>query len=113
MHFLQSLYDILLKLPKWLSTAVVNAQSLNVWARTSNKLLDIRLSLPENLVNILFVEQYFLSVVWAAVACKVEMQKYLLGELVGLTSSNEVFLHILCLYVSHEDQLLLAIERHL
>ena len=109
MHFLQSFYDILLKLFEWLSTAVVYAQSLNVWAWYFKELLDIRLSLPEHFVNVLFVEQYFLSVVWAAVACKVEMQKYLLGELVAQTFNNEIFLHSLCLYVSHQHQLLLPI----
>ena len=48
----------------------------------------------------------------AAVACKIKMHEYLLGELIAQTSPNEVFLHSLCLYVSHEDQLLFTIEGH-
>ena len=50
--------------------------------------------------------------VLAAVARKIKVQKYFLGELVAKTSCNEVFLHSLCLFVSHQDQLLHAIEWH-
>ena len=40
------------------------------------------------------------------------MHEYFLGELVAQPSSDEVFLHSLCLFVSHQDQLLHAIEWH-
>ena len=42
---------------------------------------------------------------------EVAVQEYLMHELLAETSANEVFLHCLCLNVSLENKLFLAVER--
>ena len=108
-HYLQSFHDILLQFLKWLPTAIINDQSLDIGTCVLKKLLNFKFSIPKYFADFPFVEQNLLRMVLATVARKIEMQKYVLGEIVAKTFCNEVLLHSLCLSVSHEHKLMFAI----